>query len=215
MLSSLRQNILAYFRVNLALYFFIVLLFIVGVVFGAMAVKTLGEEQKSELITYLKVFFQGLNKGQANVLDNGIVAKQAIINNVKTVGVIWLLGITVIGVPVILFIVFTRGFVVGFTVGFLVNEYLLRGVAFAIASVVPHNFLVLPAVIIAAVSAVSFSLLIVKNRMRHNRLSLTQEFLSYTGLSFIMLGIIVTGGLVEGYITPVFMKLAIKLFTKS
>jgi len=214
MLTSLRQNLVAYFRVNLALYFFIILLFVVGVVFGALAVKTLGEEQKAELITYLQVFFQGLNKGQATGVDTGLVVKQAVFNNIKTVVIIWLLGITVIGVPVILFIVFTRGFVVGFTVGFLVDEYLLRGVAFAIAAVIPHNFLVLPAVIISAVSGVSFSLLIIKKRFRHHRVNLTQEFMSYTGLSFIMLLIIITGGMVEGYITPVFMKLATKLFTK-
>jgi stage II sporulation protein M len=215
MLISLRQNIIAYFRVNLALYFFIILLFVVGVVFGALAVKTLGEQQKAELITYLQVFFQGLNKGQATGVDTGIVVKQAVFNNIKTVVVIWLLGITVIGVPVILFIVFTRGFVVGFTVGFLVDEYLLRGVAFAVASVIPHNFLVLPAVIITAVSGVSFSLLIIKKRFRHHRVNITQEFVSYTGLSLIMLVIVITGGLVEGYITPVFMKLATKLITKT
>jgi stage II sporulation protein M len=210
----MRQNIFAYFRVNLVLYFFIVLLFVIGVVFGALAVKTLGEEQKAELITYMKVFFQGLNKGQDTTVDSGTIVKQAVWNNVKSVAVIWLLGVTVIGVPLILFIVFTRGFVVGFTVGFLVNEYMLRGIAFAIASVLPHNVLVIPAVIIAAVSGVSFSYLLAKSRVRsHHRINISYEFMAYTSLSVLMLGIAIVGGFVEGYITPVFMKAVTKLFT--
>jgi stage II sporulation protein M len=215
MLISIRQNAIAYFRVNLVMYFFIILLFIVGVVFGALAVKTLAEEQKAELLTYLKVFFQGLNNGQDTTLDMGVLVKQAIFNNIKTIGVIWLLGLTVIGVPMILFIVFTRGFVIGFTVGFLVNEYILRGIAFALASVIPHNIVVIPAVIIAAVSGVSFSVLIIKNRLRPHRVNLSYELMAYTSMAVVMLGLSIFGGLIEGYITPVFMKTVTKLFTQT
>lgn len=215
MLTSMRQNAIAYFRANLVVYFFIILLFLIGVVFGALAVKTLGEEQKAELITYLKVFFQGLHKGQDTGLDMGMLVKQAVLNNVKTVVMIWLLGLTVIGVPIILFLVFTRGFVIGFTVGFLVNEYVLRGIAFAIVSVIPHNVLVIPAIIIASVSGVSFSLLILRNRWRPHRINLAYECMAYTSIAVLMLGVVIVGGLVEGYITPVFMKAVTSLFTSN
>lgn len=215
MLTALRQNAIAYFRINLVLYFFIILLFLIGVVFGALAVKTLGEEQKVELITYLKVFFQGLHDGHDAGLDVGALVKQAMLNNIKTVVMIWLLGLTVIGVPVILFIVFTRGFVLGFTVGFLVNEYVLRGVAFAIVSVIPHNVLLIPAIIAAAVSGVAFSLLVVRNRLRPYRVNLPYECMAYTSMAVLMLGVVIVGGLVEGYITPVFMKAVTTLFAQN
>lgn len=215
MLTSMRQNAIAYLRVNLVLYFFIILLFLIGVIFGALAVKTLGEEQKAELITYMKVFFQGLNKGENASLDMGVFVKQVVLNNIKTVALIWLLGLTVIGVPIILFIVFTRGFVIGFTIGFLVNEYVLRGIAFAIVSVIPHNVLLIPAIIIVAVSGVSFSLLIVRNRLRPHRINLSYECMAYTSMAVLMLGVVIIGGLVEGYITPVFMKAVTSLFAQS
>lgn len=215
MLMTLRQNATAYFRANLVLYFFVILLFLIGVIFGALAVKTLGEEQKAELITYLKVFLQGLQRGQDTGLDTGGLVRQAVFNNMKTIALIWLLGLTVIGVPIILFVVFTRGFVIGFTVGFLVNEYVLRGVVFAVVSVIPHNVLVIPAIIIAAVSGVSFSLIIVRNRLRPHRINLAYEGMAYTSLAVLLLAVVIVGGLVEGYITPVFMKAATALFTQN
>lgn len=215
MLSSLRQNAIAYFRVNLVLYFFIIMLFLIGVVLGALAVKTLGEEQKAELITYLKVFFQGLQSNQDSGVTTGSLIKQAIYNNVKAVILIWLLGLTVIGVPVILFVVFTRGFVIGFTVGFLVNEYVLRGVLFAAVSVIPHNIFIIPAIIITSVSGISFSLLIVKHKLRPHRINLSYECMAYTSMAVLMLCVVIFGGLVEGYVTPVFMKTVTALFAQG
>jgi len=215
MLSSLRQNAIAYFRVNLVLYFFIIMLFLIGVVFGALAVKTLGEEQKAELITYLKVFFQGLQSNQDTGITTGALIKQAIYNNVKAVILIWLLGLTVIGVPAILFVVFTRGFVIGFTVGFLVNEYVLRGVLFAAVSVIPHNIFIIPAIIITSVSGISFSLLIVKHKLRPRRINLSYECMAYTSMAVLMLCVVIAGGLIEGYVTPVFMKTVTALFAQG
>lgn len=215
MLGSLRQNAIAYFRVNLVLYFFIILLFLIGVVLGALAVKTLAEEQKAELITYLKVFIQGLQNSQDIGVGSGELVKQAVLNNIKAVILIWLLGLTVIGVPVILFVVFTRGFVIGFTVGFLANEYVLRGILFAAASVIPHNIFIVPAIMVIAVSGVSFSLLIVKNKLRPHRLNLAYECMAYTSVAVLMLCIVIIGGLVEGYVTPVFMKTVTALFAQA
>ncbi|HBS58289.1 MAG TPA: stage II sporulation protein M [Firmicutes bacterium] len=215
MLSSLRQNAIAYFRVNLVLYFFIIMLFLIGVVLGALAVKTLGEEQKAELITYLKVFFQGLQNNQDTGVTTGSLIRQAIYNNIKAVILIWLLGLTVIGVPVILFVVFTRGFVIGFTVGFLVNEYVLRGVLFAAVAVIPHNIFIIPALIITSVSGISFSLLIVKHKLRPHRINLSYECMAYTSMAVLMLGVVIVGGLVEGYVTPVFMKTVTALFAQG
>lgn len=209
MLSYFRHNFFNYIKANIAAYFFVALIFIIGAIVGALAAKTLPEDQKKELISYLQIFFQGLsNSGLGNSAN---VFTNVILNNMKTIALIWVLGFTIVGIPFVLFIIFTRGFVIGFTVGFLVNEYVFKGLLFAFVSILPHNFLAIPAILIVGVSAVSFSLLLLKRKSRA-KTNLLYESLGYTALCMGMLVVMGLASLVEVYISPVFMKMIAGLF---
>jgi stage II sporulation protein M len=210
MLGYFRQNISEYLRANVVAYFFMTLIFVVGIVVGALAVKTLPDEQKIELIGYLKIFFQGLTQGPGPI-DTPQLFSTVLLNNIKTIALMWLLGFTVVGIPFVLFIVFTRGFVIGFTVGFLINEYIIKGLAFALASVLPHNFFAVPALLVTAVAATSFSLMLVRRRTR-SKVNLIYESIGYTVLCAVMLALMLFSALVEVYISPVFMKLVAGFF---
>ncbi|MFP3381015.1 stage II sporulation protein M, partial [Bacillus sp. SIMBA_069] len=76
----------------------------------------------------------------------------------KTVAIMWVLGLSIIGLPMILLMLFLKGVVVGFTVGFLVNQLQWQGVTFAMMGILPQNLLVVPALFIVGVSGISFSL---------------------------------------------------------
>lgn len=211
--GQFRQNLNEYLRANIVAYFFLILIFVIGVATGALAVKTLAEEQKLELIGYLKVFFQGLVQGPGAV-DTPALFSAVALNGLKSIGLIWLLGFTVIGIPFVLFIIFTRGFVIGFTVGFLVNEYVMRGLAFALASVLPHNFFAVPALIVGGVSATSFSLLLLRRNQR-NKVNLFYEAAGYTAVCLLMLALMTAAAGIEVYISPVFMKIVAGVLLKQ
>ncbi|VBB07993.1 stage ii sporulation protein m [Lucifera butyrica] len=213
MLGYFRQCILNHLRSNIVAYFFIILIFIIGVVVGALAAKSLPDEPKNELIGYLQVFFQGLSQNPA-APNNATMFSSVLYNNLKSVGLMWILGFTVIGLPAVLFIVFTRGFVIGFTVGFLVNEYIVRGLVFALASVLPHNFLAVPAVLVTGVAATSFSLLLVRHKLQ-GRINLLYETVTYTVLCAGMLALMVLASVIEVYVSPVFMKMLASLLLKE
>jgi len=202
----LRQNILEHIRTNIATYFFVVLVLVIGVAAGAMAVKILPDEQKTELAGYLRIFFQNLTGGTDHSIDTASAFGPVMINHIKTITVIWLLGFTIIGIPFVLFIVFTRGFVIGFTVGFLLDEYIARGLLFALAAVLPHNVLAVPAILAAGVAAITFSLLLL-GRKKRQRSNLLYESVGYSVLCFCLLLVLLIAGLIEVYISPVFMKL--------
>lgn len=213
MLGYLRQNVAGYLKANIAAYFFIILIFIIGVVIGSLAVKALPDEQKVELVGYLRVFFQGL-KGDIGAGQEVALLQNILANNAKTIILMWLLGFTVVGIPFVLFIVFTRGFVIGFTVGFLINEYIMKGLAFAFVSVLPHNFFAVPAMIAAAVSAINFSVLLVRRKTRP-KVNIFYQALGYTLFCLVMLALMIAAGVVEVYVSPVFMKLVASLLLKE
>jgi len=214
MLAYFRQRISGYFKANIVAYFFIILIFIIGVVVGALAVKTLPDEQKIQLIGYLHIFFTGLTQeGGLNTTSENMITS-VMFTNGKTILLMWILGFTIVGIPFVLLILFIRGFIIGFTVGFLVNEYVMRGLLFALASVLPHNFFAIPAILVMGVSATRFSLMLVR-RKTYSNINLWYEAAGYSIISIAMLVVVLFAALLEVYISPVFMKLVATLLVKG
>ena len=210
MLGLLQKKLAEYIRANIVAYFFLTLIFAIGITLGALAVKTLPDAQKMELADYLRVFFQGLAEN-TSLVDTPSFLLTVVLSNAKIIGLIWLLGFTIVGVPFVLFIVWLKGFIIGFTVGFLVDEYIMKGLLFAIAAVLPHNLFAAPAILAAAVAAVTFSLMLVKQNPQIKG-NLFYASLAYSAVCLVMLFLAVLAALVEVYISPVFMKLTVGLF---
>ena len=83
---------------------------------------------------------------------------QSVLHNFKYISVIWILGISIIGLPVILILLFLKGLVVGFTVGFLVNQMGWSGFLLSFVAILPQNIFIVPVFIIISVLAVSLSI---------------------------------------------------------
>jgi stage II sporulation protein M len=194
-----------HFRSRVFVYVLVVLLFTMGSLFGALAVNALTPDQKVELGEYLKTFFQGFNRG-VPVSRVDVVRESLQLNVVRTTALIWLLSISVVGAPVILVIVFARGFALGFTVGLLVREMALAGAAFALVSILPQSFLMIPALVVVSVAGVSFSIYLFRGRI--NRRGYTGgQFAGFTTIA-VLAGLVMAGAaLVEGYVTPVLVEL--------
>jgi len=152
-------------------------------------------------------FFKVLSQEK---IDSFILLKHSLVNNFQTIILIWILGITVIGLPIVIFIVILRGFIVGFTVGFLINELGFKGFAFSMLAILPQNIFVIPGVIALAVFSINFSLKILTSRRKRNvGFSFISELTSYSFSTAVISILIIAGSLVEAYITPIFMKLII------
>jgi stage II sporulation protein M len=173
-----KELINCHIKENWFLYITVLVFFIGGITFGALGVKVLNEEQTTELTTYLNHFFDKIPQ-----LEGQRVAFKSIMDNLNVLIIIYILGMTVIGSPAILFITFTRGFIIGFTIGFLVQERGLRGILLSIVSVLPQNIFFVPAIIGSSVCALAFSIYLVKGRSDFKR-NLVQQFLAYsTGMA--------------------------------
>ncbi|MED4959249.1 stage II sporulation protein M, partial [Paenibacillus macerans] len=101
------------------LYVFVAVLFLMGVVFGALMVNALTLEQQQDLSRYFGDFFLSINEGgtEFQLMSYWEVA----VLHLKWLGLIWLLGLSVIGLPGILILDFLKGVLIGFTVGCLVG----------------------------------------------------------------------------------------------
>ena len=76
-----------------------------------------------------------------NELNYGLSLKSNMIANIIYVFVIWGLGISFIGLPIILFLYFIKVFSIGFTISAITLNYGLRGLVYSFIYIFPHNIL--------------------------------------------------------------------------
>lgn len=202
--ARLEQDLWQHVREHAGVYFFIALLFLIGVVFGTLAVKALTTDQKAELMDYLNLFLRDV-AGTPTIAGNELVG-QTVWSNLKSIGVIWLSGLTVIGLPLALILVFTKGFASGFTVGFLVDEISWRGLLVAGAAVLPQSLLLIPAVLFVGAGAVCFALFVLRHRLSNRRTPVPLPLVSYALFLLVGAAVVALAGIVEAYVTPVFLR---------
>ncbi|GIP37558.1 stage II sporulation protein M [Paenibacillus sp. J31TS4] len=191
-------------REPMSYYLFVGALFLTGVVFGSVMVNALTLEQKEEIARHLGGFFDLVTLG------TGFDAKQSFFDalgmNLKWVVLIWLLGLSVIGMPLIFALDFLKGVLIGFTVGYLVGTYSWKGMLFALVSVAPQNLIAIPVILAASAGAMSFSILLVRNRFWQRGGSVYASFLHYSSGAMVLALLMIGVSLFEAMVSPVMMK---------
>ncbi|HHY72210.1 MAG TPA: stage II sporulation protein M [Bacillus bacterium] len=207
---TLKSIIIHHFKESSSIYLFTTVLFLIGVIFGAIIVNSLNFSQKEDLYYYLSRFFGQVAGGE--FADASLMFKQSFIHYAKYVGLMWILGLSIIGLPIILILLFLKGIVVGFTVGFLVNQMGWYGFLLSFVSVMPQNLILVPGFIFIGTAAISFSIRMIRQQfVKKANEPIFPYFVRY---SFVMVGILLIISLAstfEAYISPVLMKNVIEL----
>jgi len=181
-------------------------IFVIGVSAGAFTVNGLSTLQKDELIQYLKGFLQIMDKQSINSNELLMISLQ---ENTKIIVLLWVLGVTIIGIPFILLLILIKGFIIGFSSGFIIKTMGLKGILFGFLALFPKEIIVIPCIIALGVNGINFSLNIIKGKSIKQILkqNLRMDFIGYS-LSTIFFSIfILIGTLIETYIIPVFIRI--------
>lgn len=191
-------------------YFFLLIAFIIGVSAGAFTVNGLSSTQRDQLGSYLTNFLQLLDN---QPVDNSELFKLSAMLNLKIVAALWILGVTIIGVPLIFVSIGIRGFITGFSSGFIIQALGAKGVAFSIIALLPKEMIIVPCIIAIGVNGINFSLNIIKNRSAKSisKKSLKSSFLSYCFVTGFYSCFILGAVLLEAYIIPVFIRMFIPI----
>lgn len=192
-------------REHSSIFLFVVVLFLMGVIFGALVVNSMGITQKEDLFYYLSQFFGQVSDGK--VAGNYDLFLQSFFHNSKFIGLMWILGISIIGLPVILIFLFIKGMVVGFTVGFLVSQMGLKGFILALVSILPQNLIIIPVFVMMAALSVIFSLRMIKKQFMKKFAQPSLPFFKryiFALLAAVILIIAASG--IEAYLSPWLMK---------
>ena len=90
------------------IYLFLVIVFLVGTISGTLFLNKISDTNKDIILTNLTNFFSNVEEG--NVTNSREIFTNSIIFNFSYIFIIWLLGISIIGIPIVVFMVFALCF---------------------------------------------------------------------------------------------------------
>ena len=105
---------------------FIIILFILGLVFGSLFINFVSNDDKTMLINQVTSYFNNISKLNDSVFGINVVLPE-ILNNSLQLLLIFILGISMIGLFAVIIIMFFKGFTLGVTLGTILLKYKLKG----------------------------------------------------------------------------------------
>lgn len=112
--SKIKGILLTYIKNNLKEIAIITIIFLIGLVFGIIFVNNSGIEQANEISSYINGFVNSLKNNIQ--IDKAELLKDALISNFLLVVILWFVGSTVIGIPIVYGLIAYKGFCLGYTI---------------------------------------------------------------------------------------------------
>lgn len=187
-------------------YILLLLIFIIGIVLGVFFINNSDENQKKEINEYIMNFVTTLKEN--NSIDKKELVKASLKGNIVMGIALWFIGSTVIGLPLIYFFVLYKGLCIGYTMSSAILTLSTgKGILFCISSILLHNIIMIPAILMIAASGTNLCQAIIKNRTKEN---IKLEIIKHSIISFIGIIFFMLSSLVEVYISTNFLMMVVK-----
>ena len=117
----------------------VTIIFIVGLIFGSLYITILSNDEKTIIIKKVNKFF--INNSKLQLDDKLEIFRNSLISNLVYFISMWFLGLSVIGIPIILLMVFFKSFVTGFSVGSIFACFKAKGILGILLYIFPNIIL--------------------------------------------------------------------------
>ena len=188
------------------IFLWVLLFLLIGIVLGSCTVYYMSDFNKVEIGTYFSEFLSFLGTNKISYLQ---VLLRSIFNIAPIVLIIVLLGFTLIGCPVILFIDLVKGYILGFTFALLASILGGKGIILLALGIVIQQIIFIPCIIILSIVAVKNSIIKIKEGIGKERLKNSRINKNYMKVQSILSAILIIGIFIETYISPNLIKLVI------
>lgn len=201
--SKIRRNIrhsnviVSHIEDNLREYLIVGIIFIIGILIGIVFINNLSNNEFSEISNYINSFINSLkNKGG---IQESIVLKNSLFNNLSIGILLWILSSTVIGIIIVYILICFKGFCFGYTISTIISVLGIKnGTIFAISSLLVQNIIAIPCFIALGVSGTRLYKAIMKDREIEN---IKFELIRHTIFSIFVFILLMFSSILEAYIS--------------
>jgi stage II sporulation protein M len=186
------------------IYLFLFIILIIGIITGSLFINILNTEDKTLVINEITNFFKQI---KSNDINYTIALKNSFSSNLLYIILIWLLGISIIGIPIIVFIVFIKGFIIGFSVSSIILQYKFWGILGAITYIFPHVIINTLIILLLSCYALYFSFYLFWAIIKKRNINFKDIINKYSYLMLISIILIIITSLIEVFVSPYIIKL--------
>lgn len=189
---------------------FLVGLAIVGIVMGSFFTVILEDSDKSLVREYMQSFISGVGKGEISAFGN---FWNLILESFFFILVVWLLGISVVGIPIILFLYFAKAFVLGFSISSFLLSYHAKGLLYAFIYIFPHQIINFIFYILLLNYAITLSFTLIQSFCHKKTMDfkvVMKKYCSILGLVFLFLFIT---SIYESVFVPKILQFVLTIFS--
>lgn len=185
---------------------FILITFFLGLILGSLFINFITEDDKKLLVEQLDLFLSNVKNLTKDVFGIKVFSGE-ILNNGFQLFIIFVLGISMIGLPVVIIIMFFKGFMLGTTLATIILKYQFKGIIGSFLYVFPCYIFNIIIYIFISFFAVHASIKFLKALFKKDNLNFKSFFGRYL-LSFIIsMFFMFIVCLLDAYLTPVLLKL--------
>lgn len=187
--------------------FFIILL---GIISGSIFLVILKDSDKDIVISKISEFMFNVD---SNKVNNLIAFKNAFIENSIYVVLVWILGLSIIGIVINIFITYLRGFITGFSVSSFILAYKYKGILASFIFAFPTCIINLITTFIISVYSFTFTVMLFKSIFnKTNNLMIKGYLKKYFLILGICMILVLLSSISEAFLLSSIMKLVVKLF---
>lgn len=180
---------------------------VLGLLFGSIYITILNNNDKKELLLNITNYFNSFK--EIDMQDKLNIFKESLIKNILFFILIWVLGISVVGFPIILIMIFYKSFLLGFSISSIFAKYKLGGLYKILVYIFPSKIILLVLSLILAVFSINLSNRLVNSCIKKK----TFNFNAYMGKYFLLLLICILASvitsLIDAFIMPLFFNIKI------
>lgn len=186
------------------LYLFLLLVFIIGVLFGSIFITILDEQDKSTILSQIGTFFDQIRN---NKIDYIGVLRNSLTSNLLYIGIIWLLGISIIGIPIIIIMMFVKGFMIGFSLAAIVAKYKIIGILGSLTYIFPHVIISVIVIFVMSYYALRLAFSLFKAVIERKSINFGEVISRYGLILVISMILMVISSILETFVSPYVIKL--------
>lgn len=184
-------------------------IFIIGIITGSIFIMVINTNDKSLVVEHITKFFSNVNSSDYSYLDS---LKNMLSLNYFYVIVIWVLGLSILGILVNIFLTYLKGFIIGFTTSALIITYGFKSILAVILYIIPHTLINSLVIIVLTIYSITFSRYLLIQIFQKKDMKTKNFMKKYLIILLIAVALTLVSSISEVYLFPFLLKLIIKLY---
>ena len=190
--------------------FFIITILFLGVISGAIFSNIIDLNDQKLIVDKIELLITNINNQDINSL---IAFKNSILTNLSYSLIIWILGLTIIGLIFNIFLLYIKGFIFGFSLSAFIITYSYKGIILSILYTIFGQLLNLLVIMILSIYSIMFTINLLKQIIKNKQnINMPKIFKNYSLIFLITIIISLISSVCEVFLFPTLIKIIIKLF---